>query len=205
MPQLRRLRPLRTHRPLPAPLRPFDLHSRQPGLPPHPVLQPPCLHSVRHAGRPGRDPRPALHPLPTAPRSRLRRGLIRAPRSHLRRLYNHGSLNPDGHHRHWHAQRHRRGRLAQAQLAAAHRSNPPAYHPLRPRERCPLLPRSLRHAHIHPHARRSPLLLDLPEVHILRHNAVLILVGLQSQKPLRLLFGTATDVIYAGPARASIP
>jgi len=50
-----------------------------------------------------------------------------------------------------------------------------------------------------------PLPLDLRAVHILRHDAVPLLVGFQSHKRLRLLFDTAADVIYAGPTRAFIP
>ena len=47
--------------------------------------------------------------------------------------------------------------------------------------------------------------LDHPDVHILRQDAVPLLVGLQSHKRPRLLGDTAADVIYAGPTRAPIP
>jgi len=50
-----------------------------------------------------------------------------------------------------------------------------------------------------------PLPLDLPAVHILRRDAVPLLVGLQSHKRRRLLFDTAADVIYSCPTRALIP
>jgi len=50
-----------------------------------------------------------------------------------------------------------------------------------------------------------PLLLDLPDVHILRHDAVPLHVILQSHTRIRLLVDTAADILYAGFIRAPIP
>jgi len=50
----------------------------------------------------------------------------------------------------------------------------------------------------------TALHLDLPNVHILRHDSVPLLVGLHSHKRLRLVVDAATDTIYAGPSRTPI-
>jgi len=51
----------------------------------------------------------------------------------------------------------------------------------------------------------SAVHLDLPSVHILRHDAVPMLIGLQSHKRLNILVDTALDTIYTGSHRTPIP
>eukprot|EP00168_Porphyra_purpurea_P017510 TRINITY_DN6087_c0_g1_i1.p1 TRINITY_DN6087_c0_g1~~TRINITY_DN6087_c0_g1_i1.p1 ORF type:complete len:542 (+),score=70.37 TRINITY_DN6087_c0_g1_i1:436-2061(+) len=46
--------------------------------------------------------------------------------------------------------------------------------------------------------------LDLPDVHILRHDAVPLLFGLQSHKRFNFVVDTARDTIYAGAPRTQI-
>jgi len=50
----------------------------------------------------------------------------------------------------------------------------------------------------------AALHLDLPNVHILRHASVPLLVGLHSHKRLRLVVDTAANIIYTGPSRTPI-
>jgi len=51
----------------------------------------------------------------------------------------------------------------------------------------------------------SAVHLDLPTVHILHHDAVPMLIVLQSHKRLNILVDTALDTIYTGSLRTPIP